>query len=418
MTHAPDRVVVDATQLRAGRLRPPVSKSDAQRALTLADALGRPALAGLADEEAALPTDVFVLGRGLRALRDGNDVTIDCADGGAPLRILLGQAAARPDMHARFVGSPRLGERPHEPLLAALRTAGVTIERSGTWPIVLRTTAPARSPFLVQADESSQFATSLLLAAAALVARSGQPATVAIGGPVASSGYLELTLRWLDAFGFRARRDLPGEITIESVCAPAVAPPIPGDWSSIAYLLLVAWRSGSTVERVDRGAPHPDREILSVLDSIGVRVTGGAEAAAHGEATGGLAVSGRICPDLLPTLAALACALPAPSTLSDVSILRHKESDRLDAIEELVRAGGGRGTRIGDALRIDPGVVPRTLSLRSRGDHRIAMAAAVLAVLGRSVLTLEGAACVAKSFPGFWRALEHAGVTVTPAPRS
>jgi 3-phosphoshikimate 1-carboxyvinyltransferase len=107
----------------------------------------------------------------------------------------------------------------------------------------------------------------------------------------------------------------------------------------------------------------------------------------------------------------LACALPAPSTLDDVSILKAKESDRLAGIYELAQAGGAKVERSGDSLTLTPGAIPSELVLSSRGDHRMAMSAATLAVLGGSVLTLSGAEHVKKSFPAFWEELARCGVT-------
>jgi len=59
-----------------------------------------------------------------------------------------------------------------------------------------------------------------------------------------------------------------------------------------------------------------------------------------------------------------------------------------------------------------PARIAKKLDVDSRGDHRLAMSAAVLAVLGGSVLHLPGADCVAKSFPDFWRELTKVGVAL------
>ncbi len=412
-----DRVLVDATKLHAGRLDPPVSKSDAQRALTLAYALRDTSLVGLPASTDDLPADVQVLRRGLESLYSPGaaGATIDCGDGGAPFRILLGQAAVQPGAWVRFVGTPRLGERPHQALFEALRRAlpGLEIVTGDPWPVAVRA-APIRDAlhFVVGSEVSSQFATSLVLAAATIVARTQTPVSVTVRGPIASAGYLDLTLSWLSRMGFSWIREPNGALRVLSVRAPSVAPPIPGDWSAIAQLLLIAWASGGSVSHVDLAAAHPDRAVLAVLAEAGLTVDlrDPMHVSVRGAASSGVRASGQDCPDLLVALAALACVLPGPSTLDAVSILRHKESDRLDAIEALVRAAGSRSLRRGEQLIIEPGRVPPRWSMQSRGDHRVAMASALLAVLARSTLVLDGAACVRKSFPGFWRALLAVGV--------
>jgi 3-phosphoshikimate 1-carboxyvinyltransferase len=192
---------------------------------------------------------------------------------------------------------------------------------------------------------------------------------------------------------------------------------VPGDWSSLGYLLLVAWRSGGTALRADLAAAHPDRAIVRILREVGLSVEEvvPGELAVRGTPRTGLAASGAECPDLLPTLAALACVLPGESRLDEVEILRGKESDRLAGILDLTRAAGAQAVREGGSLRIRPGArVASALEVDSRGDHRLAMSAATLAVLGGSTLGLTGPECVSKSFPGFWQQLAAAGVRAGP----
>lgn len=416
------RVSFDATDSKPARLVPPLSKSDAQRALALAYALGAPSLVTLPPDD-ELPGDVVALGAGLRTLRDAPTAgaTIHCGEGGAPLRILVGQAAVTPGAHLRLWGSARLAERPHGPLLDALRAtlgpAGLVLAEGAPWPLTVRGARRAvdagAARFFIASSASSQYATSALLAAATLVVRERRPWTVELGDATASQGYLDLTLAWLARMGFTV--DVrPGALRVTGVVPRAVPVVIPSDWSSIAYLLLAAWRTGGTVAKVDLDAAHPDRAVLQVLAQAGLAIEArpSGEVAVVGTPRAGVHASGDECPDLLPTVAALACVLPAPSTLSALAVLRHKESDRVQGIEELVRAAGAKSSLVDDRLIIEPGRVPARIELQSRGDHRMVMAAATLAVLARSTLTVDDGACVAKSFPGFWRELAKLGAVV------
>lgn len=404
---------LDARAVTAGELRPPPSKSDAQRALVIAHALGRPELAPFWPDDARLPDDVRVCARGLLALRGKDEqAAIDCQDGGAPLRFLLGQAAVLP-RRTRFTGSPRLGARPHAPLIDSLRAAGVDVTTGSPWPIDVRGVERLDPPlFVVDGKESSQYPSSLLLAAAAASRRDGRPHRVELVGERASPGYLALTLSWLRSSGF-AVDERGGTIEVAFRAAPAALPAVPGDWSALGYLLVLAWSTGGRVRDVDRAAEHPDRAIVETLESIGLALTQQDDATrvAGPLPTRGLALSGRDCPDLLPTAAALACALPAASLLSDVEVLRAKESDRVAGIQALVAAAGGSAIHEGGALRIEPPAkIKAEIALDSKGDHRMAMSAAVLAVLGRARLRLTGPECVSKSFPGFWEELARCGV--------
>ena len=104
------------------------------------------------------------------------------------------------------------------------------------------------------------------------------------------------------------------------------------------------------------------------------------------------------------TLAALAPLAKGPTTIRNVANIRIKETDRLIAtVNELQRLG--QHVEHGDDwLRITPRpVVPATVHCYS--DHRMAMAFAILG-LARPGVRIEDPACVAKTYPGFWDALE------------
>lgn len=412
------RWLLDPSGLRASNLTPPLSKSDAQRALVLSFALGQPSWRQFAHSPSeALPDDVRVVAGAVETMKPSEEfLTVDCGDGGAPFRLLLTQAAVTPGLKVRFTGSRRLGERPHQPLLDALRSAlgpsGLVLHEGSPWPIEV--VAPPRTGeprFVVSGQESSQFVSSLLLGACGLCLREGRPWSVETTGPLASAGYLELTLDWMRRCGVEFSRD-GGRFTVSRVHPSTRAPEVPGDWSALGYLLLIAWKTGGTALRVDPTASHPDREVLSQLASVGLSVELDAgRARVRGAPHGGLNASASSCPDLLPTLAALACTLDAPSVFTEVEILRKKESDRLEGIISLVEAAGGSTTLTGSQLRIDP---PRRVrepfEIDSRGDHRMAMSAATLSVLSGARLLLTGPECVAKSFPGFWNELSVAGL--------
>ena len=415
---------VDPSHLTPSVLTPPISKSDAQRALVLAHLTGAWPLPDLqAEPEEHLPADVRVLRRGLEALRlpAGPVRDVDCADGGAPFRILVTQAAVTPGVRVRLTGTPRLGERPHGPLFQSLREAlgpsGLHLREGQPWPLELHAPTSTGEPvFRVPGDQSSQYASSLLLGCAALFLRERRPWRVEVVGTLTSAGYLELTLAWLRRFGFTVEeKDARYEVTAWT--APERTPAMPGDWSSLGYLLLVSWRTGGHVERADLSSAHPDQALVRLVERAGLKAVPGPHPGTlrvTGTASEGLVASGKECPDLLPTLAALACVLPRPSTLEDVGILRLKESDRLAGIQTLVAAFGGTTRLEGETLTIHPPKShPRHFSMDSRGDHRLAMVSATLSALSGVPLTLTGPECVEKSFPGFWRQLERTGARLT-----
>ncbi|MBL8919354.1 MAG: 3-phosphoshikimate 1-carboxyvinyltransferase [Myxococcaceae bacterium] len=395
-------------------LVPPVSKSDAHRALVLAELCEgqhEPLLSGLTE----LPRDVEVLSRGLRTLRGGGG-DLDCLDAGAPFRFLVTQAALKPHTSWRFVGSQRLGERPHEALLQALRQSlGVAVRHGEAfWPLTVETGArPVVTTFRVSGVESSQFTSSLLLGAARVVREGRSPVTVEIDGAATSAGYVALTVAWMSRFGFVVGGGENRLVVTGWRAAPAPVE-LPGDWSSLTYLLPLSWRSGVGVRQVDLTAAHPDRAFATLVEAAGLRLeTREGLTWVRGALRCGLEVDASVCPDAVPALVAMALVAPAPSTFVRCGVLRLKESDRLDGLVTLVRLAGGRAEVEGERLTVTPPATARGGVYDGRDDHRLVMAATVAASLLGVTIPVRGADAVAKSFPGFWR--EVAKVGITPA---
>ena len=388
-------------------LVPPQSKSDAQRALVLARIIGAPE--PLLDEE--LPSDVATLRAGLDVLWGGG-TEVECGDGGAPFRFLLTQAAISSRVPVKLWGTARLAQRPHAGLAATL--PGVTLREAPSTPlgmngrVLIAEVIPQNQlpeSFRVSTDESSQFASSLLLGAAAIAHRSGRACRVAVDGARVSDGYLQMTIRWLQAAGF----EVDGEFSVRWR-APLPLPPLPGDWSSLGYLLLLAWAARGSVTRMSDPSLHPDGAIVAALSSVGLTVH--LNGTVTGALRGQLEVSALDCPDSIPTLAAVACVLSGPSRFTDCGVLRGKESDRIEGIAALARAAGASTRVDGEELTVIPGTRVRSLRFDSHGDHRMAMSAATLAALAKVPLALRGMDCVKKSFPGFWTELAKTPVVV------
>lgn len=396
-------------------LTPPVSKSDAHRALLLSEICeGR--------HEALLPgappRDVEVLHRGLVQLRTGGG-RIQCLDAGAPFRFLVTQAALRRRARFEFTGTARLGARPQRSLLSALERALPVTFTTGPdfWPLRLETAdRGVRGPFVVAGDESSQFASSLVLGAARLVRDGHAPVVVELEGALTSGGYLTLTVDWCRRFGFDIE-ERPARVVVRG-WRPTEAPTgLPGDWSSLTYLLPLSWRAGLPVAAVDRFAMHPDRAFAEVVERAGLSFSHEAGLTRMtGTLARGLEVDASVCPDAVPGLVAVALAAPAPSRFERCGVLRLKESDRLAGLAELVNLVGGRAEIAHDALTVTPPSGARAGAYDGRDDHRLVMAAAVAGALLEVPIGIHGTEAVEKSFPAFWREAAKAGVVRRESP--
>jgi 3-phosphoshikimate 1-carboxyvinyltransferase len=283
---------------------------------------------------------------------------------------------------------------------------------SGAWPLVLTTgalTPPAA--FSVSGEESSQFASSLLLGAARLVHEGARPeVAVRVGGAQTSAGYYSLTVDWVRRAGFSVTEE--PRVTTVSGRGHAPSASIPGDWSSLTYLLPLAWRAGLLVAHVDRAAAHPDRAFAAHLEAAGLSLggEGAGLTAVRGRLERGVTVDASVCPDAVPAIVAVALAAPGPSRFTRCSVLRLKESDRLAGVMDLVGRLGGASQLAGDTLMVQPPARAQACEYDGRDDHRLVMAASVAGALLGVTVAIRGTGCVAKSFPSYWREAAKAGV--------
>ena len=113
--------------------------------------------------------------------------------------------------------------------------------------------------------------------------------------------------------------------------------------------------------------------------------------------------------DEIPALVAVAAVSPGESRFDDVGELRVKESDRIAALVALVRSFGLGAEATAEGLRVQGGRPRGGAVVRSEGDHRIAMAGAVLALAADGETTIDDVGCVDTSFPGFAAILRGLG---------
>jgi len=113
------------------------------------------------------------------------------------------------------------------------------------------------------------------------------------------------------------------------------------------------------------------------------------------------------CIDEIPILIIAMLFADGSSTVRGARELRHKETDRLDAMAQLLKRAGATFTEYDDGFEIvgNPNFRPQYGSFESEDDHRIAMAAAILAIMGSESSTIADANCTRISYPSFWNHL-------------
>lgn len=424
----------------AGRLRAPTSKSCAHRLLMAAALADRPTAVRISDESediAATAAALEALGAELhrqngvfavmpigRAAPAGGEAILDCGESGTTLRFLVPIAAALGRVSGvRFVGRGRLPMRPLSPLSETLQAHGVRLEMPEGQTLPLRLSGrlePGR--YQMAANISSQFVGGLLYALSILDGDS----ELQLQGPIESAAYTEMTLAVLRRFGavidvlardergagrryrIRGQGALKSPGTVEAE----------GDWSNAAFWLCAgamgaAGPEGLAVTGLSNATAQGDRAVLEILGRFGAEIVEEAGIVqARPPVRGrlhGIEIDASQCPDLAPALAVAAAAAEGPTIFVHAERLRLKESDRIATTAAMLRGLGAdveertdglmvMGCGSGDAARPPfPGG-----RASSAGDHRIAMAAAVAALVAAGPVVLEGPGAVAKSYPRFW----------------
>jgi 3-phosphoshikimate 1-carboxyvinyltransferase len=203
---------------------------------------------------------------------------------------------------------------------------------------------------------------------------------------------------------------------------------VPGDPSSAAFLVGAAVLAEGGELRIAGVGVNPTRTgFLAVLARMGAPVAV-EEATEHfGEPVADLVVrparlratevmAGEIpgLIDEIPLLAVLAARAEGTTVFRQVGELRVKESDRLGLIAENLRSVGCRAEVSGDDLFVEGGSAPPRGPVRSAGDHRLAMAFAVLGTVPGARIRVDDMACAAVSFPRFAETLRGLSRRVRP----
>ena len=406
------------------RLRAVPSKSATHRALVVAAlASGTSRILGPLDAEDTRATRNGLTAMGVPITTDGDawivegvgtalpgGGTIWSGASGTTLRLLTAVAAlgGRP---SRLTGVPRLAERPLDELLAAIRRLGGQARRP-TSPHDGIVEAGGRYPtggaVEIPSHRSSQFGSALLL----IAARLPHGLDLTLRPPVVSRPYLQMTARTLQEFGVRVDQPAANRFHVTATDFPGRDWSVEGDHSSASYFLAAAVLVGGRVrvEGLDPRSLQPDARLSRWLVELGVPVRDGADWI-EVQGQGSLAafdVDLEEAPDLAPTVAVLALAAEGVCRLRGVGHLRHKESDRLALLVENLGALGCEAAVDESSLTIRRPVngPPRDVTIRTEGDHRMAMAFAI-AGLRAPGLRVDDPSCVKKSYPGFWQDLQR-----------
>jgi 3-phosphoshikimate 1-carboxyvinyltransferase len=349
-------------------------------------------------------TSVAIHGRGPEAWRSPPAV-LDAGNSGSTIRMLAGALAGRP-FRATLDGDASLRRRPLERVAAPLRAMGATVR-----------TTDGRAPLTIEGGKlrgmrhelpvaSAQVKTAVLLAGLQAEGRT------TVSEPSPSRDHTE---RMLPAFGVTVERDGLAATVTGGARLRGTTVLVPGDASSAAFLVVAALVLPDSELRLDGVLLSPTRTaFLEVLRAMGGKVEARVEArepepvgsiVASSSALEGTAIRPELVPSLVdevPALAVAAAFAKGELRVTGAGELRLKESDRIAALASGLAAMGAGVQELPDGLVVEGGRRLRGAAVHSHDDHRIAMALSIAALAADGPTEIEGAECVAVSFPEFY----------------
>jgi 3-phosphoshikimate 1-carboxyvinyltransferase len=350
-----------------------------------------------------------VHGAGLRGLRAAE---VDCGNAGTLARLVAGLLSFQDGVFT-LTGDESLSSRPMDRIALPLREMGAQIATDdGRLPMTI-TGAPLHAIDYRLPVASAQVKSAVLLAGLGATGRT------TVVEPVPTRDHTELMLQSagvrVSARAASVSIDPPGRMRLRQV-------DVPGDFSSAAPFIVAATLvPGSRLTIHDVNLNPRRTGLLDVLERMGGRVGVLARKRLGGEAVGDLEVRSAeltatavrpeevpLLVDELPLFALLAAGARGESRVSGAAELRVKETDRVEATVDALRAIGARARATEDGFVVT-GVPtrPRGGRVDARGDHRIAMLGAVSGLWSRDGVEIRGAESASISFPGFYDLIDR-----------
>ncbi|WEU40485.1 MAG: 3-phosphoshikimate 1-carboxyvinyltransferase [Candidatus Odinarchaeum yellowstonii] len=341
---------------------------------------------------------------------------LDAKNSGTTIRFMMSIAAIVKGT-TKLTGSPQLKKRPMADLVEALNSLGARceyLEREGYPPLAITGSDKLGGETWISGGVSSQFISSLLLA----LPKSTSNSKIHIKPPVKSKPYIKMTLELIDKSGveIKASRDLKDFIIMGNQHYKIREYYVPGDWSSIAFILAAGaiTQSSLKIVNVDFHSISADRKIVDDLRKMGVKIEEDYERGiltVRGGELKGAKINCSNSPDLIPVLAVVASYAEGRTILYGAEHVRYKESNRIQtAREELIKMGVKvKENKTGLTIE-GKRVLTGCDNLNAHGDHRIFMALCIAALKADTSCTINGLETYSDSYPNFIKDLKSIGV--------
>lgn len=355
--------------------------------------------------------EIRVKGKGLNGLRK-TDRHLDCGNSGTTARLLAGVLAGQP-FESVLAGDESLSRRPMRRIANPLGRmgAGIQISEGGTLPMAISGTV------LKGLSHTLEVASAQVKSCILLAGMYAQGETTILE-TIPTRDHTERLLPFI------RKEFLPDahKLTVHGGCS--ISPfhmAVPGDFSSAAFLIAAGILIPDSKIRLRRVGLNPTRTgLLDVLGRMGAQVTienqveeaiepfGDIVVSYNGQTLQGCLLDKKIIAsiiDEIPILAVLGTQTDSGLEIRNASELRNKECDRITALAYNLRQMGAEVDEFEDGLFVHPSTL-KPASIKTFGDHRIAMAFTIAAMAAGGISTIDDSECIAISFPGFMKYLD------------
>ncbi|HHN65346.1 MAG TPA: 3-phosphoshikimate 1-carboxyvinyltransferase [Nitrospirae bacterium] len=355
--------------------------------------------------------EIVVHGRGLYGLKEPEDI-IDCGNSGTTMRLLTGLLSAQKFLSI-LTGDESLRQRPMKRVITPLTEMGATIygrKDNSLAPVAIR--GQQLRPIKYRSPVASAQVKSAILLAGLYIA-----GTTTVEEPSRSRDHTERILPTIGA-------SIEVEKNRVSIRGPAELSrldiTIPGDFSSAAFFLVAATIVKDSEILIKNTLLNPTRTgLLNVMERMGVSFEILNTSEVSGEPVGDILCrftsqlkATEIRPEEVPSMidefpifSVLATQADGVSVIRGARELRVKESDRIGTMTSELRKLGAEIEELPDGMTIKGPVKLKGAVVESHGDHRVAMALSVAALVAEGETKIEGISSVEISFPGFYEKL-------------
>ncbi|RAZ70183.1 3-phosphoshikimate 1-carboxyvinyltransferase [Planococcus maitriensis] len=339
------------------------------------------------------------------------DVVLDTGNSGTTTRLMLGLLAGT-DFHSVMAGDESIARRPMKRIVEPLRLMGADIRGRANGhftPLAVQGTA-------LQAIDYTMPVASAQVKSAVLLAGLSAQGTTTVHEPVPSRDHTEIMLKHFGA-DISRNGDIISLIGGQELRAAHVQ--VPGDISSAAFMIGAALIAvGSEIQLKNVGVNPTRTGLLDVFEAMGADIEQSGHKAEGEQAADlmvrstllrGTEIAGDVIPrliDEIPLIALVATQAQGKTVIRDAEELRVKETDRIQAVVTELKKLGADIEATEDGMVIQ-GPTPLTgAAMKSYGDHRLGMMAAVAALIADGPVTIDDPGCISISYPNFFEHLD------------